>query len=117
MNISDLNSLLKVAESAANAAGEVIRPYFRSSIAADIKSDDSPVTQADRESEKTIRTILQQATPDFGIIGEEYGKDQNNSDYQWVIDPIDGTRAFITGRPIFGVLIALLYKGQPVLGI
>ncbi|MDI2090267.1 inositol monophosphatase family protein [Commensalibacter oyaizuii] len=113
-----LDSFLQIAQEAVQEAGKVIRPYFRQSITTDIKSDDSPVTQADRESEQVIRKILQRETPDFGIIGEEYGSsNKTQSKYQWVIDPIDGTRAFITGRPLFGVLIALLYEGRPVLGI
>lgn len=113
-----LDSYLQIALEAATQAGKAVRPYFRQPLLqADIKSDESPVTQADRESEQVIRAILQKETPDFGIIGEEYGVNTTDSKYQWVIDPIDGTRAFITGRPLFGILIALLYEGSPVLGI
>lgn len=117
MDDNRLDTYLRIAQTAMQEAGKVVRPYFRHAIHADVKSDESPVTQADRESEKTIRAILQKETPDFGIIGEEYGADVTQSDYQWVIDPIDGTRAFITGRPLFGVLIALLHKGKPIIGI
>lgn len=113
-----LDSYLQIAQEAVQAAGKVVRPYFRQPLLhADVKSDESPVTQADRESEQVIRSILQKATPDFGIIGEEYGVNNTSSKFQWVVDPIDGTRAFITGRPMFGILIALLYEGKPVLGI
>lgn len=115
--VKNLNSYLQIAEHALQEAQKVICPYFRHSIHADDKFDESPVTKADREAEQTIRQILKQETPDFGIIGEEYGSDNINSKFQWVIDPIDGTRAFITGRPLFGILIALLYEGNPVLGI
>lgn len=113
-----LDSYLQIAQEAVTQAGKVVRPYFRqSSLHADVKSDESPVTQADRESEQAIRAILQKETPNFGIIGEEFGINKTDSKYQWVIDPIDGTRAFITGRPLFGILIALLHEGSPVLGI
>lgn len=113
-----LDSYLQIAQEAVQAAGKVVRPYFRQPLLhADVKSDESPVTQADRESEQVIRSILQKETPDFGIIGEEYGVNNTSSKFQWVVDPIDGTRAFITGRPMFGILIALLYEGKPVLGI
>lgn len=113
-----LDSYLQIAQEAANQAGKVVRPYFRQPLLhADVKSDESPVTQADRESEQAIHAFLQKETPDFGIIGEEYGVNTADSKFQWVIDPIDGTRAFITGRPLFGILISLLYEGRPVLGI
>lgn len=115
--MQNLNTYLQIAEHAVQEAGKIIRPYFRHAIQTDNKADESPVTKADREAEQAIRTILQKETPSFGMIGEEYGIQQTHSSFQWVIDPIDGTRAFITGRPLFGILIALLYEGKPVLGI
>ncbi len=96
----------------------MIRSHFRKPLTAERKDDDSPVTLADRGAERAMRAVLAAACPDDGIIGEEEG-DASNPDaaYQWVLDPIDGTRAFITGRPTFGTLIGLLHHGVPVLGI
>lgn len=101
----------------ADAAGEVIRPHFRSRIAIETKVDASPVTLADQAAETTIRTLLAQHRPHDGVIGEEHADTNATARRLWVIDPIDGTRAFITGRPLFGTLIALLVDGTPELGI
>jgi histidinol phosphatase-like enzyme (inositol monophosphatase family) len=108
---------LDTALQAADAAGAVIRRYFRSRIGADQKADLSPVTLADRQAEQAMRAIIAQNWPEHGILGEEYGAERDGHAYQWVLDPIDGTRAFITGRPVFGALIALLRDGVPLLGI
>ena len=102
---------------AADAAGAVIRPFFRGSVAADLKSDQSPVTVADRNAELAMRAVLGRLCPDCGILGEEFGLERPEAALRWVLDPIDGTRAFITGRPIFGSLIALLEGDTPVVGI
>jgi myo-inositol-1(or 4)-monophosphatase len=107
---------IEAAKAAADAAGAVIRPYFRSGLAADDKSDDSPVTLADRAAERAIRAVMAERFPAFGVIGEELG-DQRQGRFNWVIDPIDGTREFITGRPTFVILIALVENGVPVLGL
>jgi inositol-phosphate phosphatase / L-galactose 1-phosphate phosphatase / histidinol-phosphatase len=101
----------------ADSSGAVIRRYFRTSVAVDDKADASPVTIADREAEAAIRSILANVRPDDGVIGEEYGSDRPDAEWVWVIDPIDGTKSFITGRPIFGTIIALLHRGEPVLGV
>jgi len=106
-----------LAETLADAAGRIIRPYFRTALPADLKPDDSPVTRADREAERAMRALITAAQPDHGILGEEYGLERAQSPWRWVLDPIDGTRAFITGRPVFGTLIGLLYDGRPVLGV
>ena len=100
-----------------DAAGAAIRPYFRAGVAADDKSDASPVTIADRNAEQAMRSVLAERFPGFGIIGEEFAPAQAEQRFCWVLDPIDGTRAFITGRPIFGSLIALLDGDTPVLGL
>jgi myo-inositol-1(or 4)-monophosphatase len=105
-----------VAHTAADAAGAVIRRYFRLLPDVETKSDNSPVTLADQGAEAEIRSIFVTHTPDFGIIGEEMGGAATGR-MTWVIDPIDGTRAFITGRPIFAILIALLDDGVPILGL
>lgn len=101
----------------ADAAGAAIRPFFRAPCRIDDKADASPVTEADQAAELAMRTLIEEAFPDDGIIGEEYGTVREGASRQWVLDPIDGTRSFIVGRPIFGTLIALLQDGWPVLGI
>jgi histidinol-phosphatase len=102
---------------AADAAGAVIRPFFRGSVAADVKADQSPVTVADRDAEMAMRAVLGRRCPECGILGEEFGLERGDALLRWVLDPIDGTRAFITGRPMFGTLVALLQGDQPVVGI
>ncbi len=109
--------LIDFAERLVDASGAVVRRYFRSRLAVADKPDLSPVTAADREAESLIRTIIEARRPEDGLIGEEYGRKKPDADYVWVIDPIDGTKAFITGRPTFGTLVGLLYRGRPVLGV
>lgn len=110
--------LVAAAEAAADVAGAVIRPFFRAAgLAADLKHDTSPVTIADRTAEQAMRAVLRERFPDHGILGEEFGLERPEARLRWVLDPIDGTRAFITGRPQFGTLIGLLADGVPVLGI
>ena len=101
----------------ADAAGAAIRPLFRAEFGLEMKSDETPVTRADREAEAAMRRLLKAEAPRDGIAGEEYGVEEGSSGRQWVLDPIDGTRAFIAGRPIFGTLIALVADGWPVLGV
>lgn len=102
----------------ADAAGEAIRPHFRSgSLDWQSKGDASPVTVADRAAEEAMRRILKAEVSQDGIVGEEFGTEVGTSRRVWVLDPIDGTVSFIAGRPIFGTLIALLVDGWPVLGI
>ena len=108
---------IALAHALADAAGAVIRPYFRARVAVETKPDASPVTLADRAAEAAMRELVEAARPDDGIIGEEYGPVRGGAQRQWVFDPIDGTRGFIAGRPLFGTLIALLDNGVPVLGI
>jgi histidinol phosphatase-like enzyme (inositol monophosphatase family) len=109
--------LITAAEAAADVAGAVVRPFFRADVAADLKSDRSPVTIADRSAEQAMRAVLTERFPDYGILGEEFGLDRPDARFRWVLDPIDGTRAFITGRPTFGILIALLDGDTPLLGV
>ncbi len=108
---------LALAHRLADAAGEAIRPLFRGEWASERKSDQSPVTEADRAAEAAIRSILEAERPDDGILGEEYGISNEGAGRRWVLDPIDGTISFMAGRPIFGTLIALLQDGWPLLGI
>jgi histidinol phosphatase-like enzyme (inositol monophosphatase family) len=101
----------------ADAAGAAIHPYFRAAHGLETKDDASPVTLADREAEAAMRRLIEARFPEDAIIGEEYGVREGTSGRAWVLDPIDGTRAFITGRPIFGTLIALVIEGWPMLGV
>ena len=115
--MADAADFLSVAEEAADLAGRVIRPLFRSALLVEAKGDASPVTEADRAAERAIRDLLAARLPNHGVIGEEYGEDRPDAEWAWVLDPIDGTRAFVTGRPLFGTLIGLLHRGVPVLGL
>jgi histidinol phosphatase-like enzyme (inositol monophosphatase family) len=113
----DLDRYVAAAVAAADAAGSVIRPFFRGAVAADLKADQSPVTVADRNAELAMREVLNQLCPECGILGEEFGLERPEASPRWVLDPIDGTRAFITGRPTFGTLVALLDGDAPIVGI
>lgn len=117
MPLPDLDLLVHAAEAAVDAAGAVIRPFFRAGVAALDKADASPVTIADRTAEQVMRAVLGERFPAHGILGEEFGLHNAQAGLRWVLDPIDGTRAFLTGRPTFGTLLALLADGVPVLGI
>jgi histidinol phosphatase-like enzyme (inositol monophosphatase family) len=112
-----MDALIRAAEAAADVAGAAIRPLFRSRLAADLKQDQSPVTLADRTAEQVMRAVLAQRFPGHGILGEEFGLDNPDSRLRWVLDPIDGTRSFIIGRPLFGTLIGLLDGDEPILGL
>jgi histidinol phosphatase-like enzyme (inositol monophosphatase family) len=114
---AETDRLIAAAEAAADVAGAVVRPLFRAGVATDLKSDRSPVTIADRSAEQAMRAVLSERFPDHGIHGEEFGLDRPEARRRWVLDPIDGTRAFITGRPTFGILIALLDGDTPILGV
>jgi len=103
----------------ADASGAAIRPYFRQRIAVanKLENDFDPVTEADKGGERAIRAILDAERPDDAILGEEYGAKPGTSGWRWVLDPVDGTRCFITGRHEWGSLIALEKDETPVLGI
>lgn len=108
---------LAFAERLADAAGAAIRPYFRQPHGLEQKPDHSPVTLADRAGEQAMRALIEATYPNDAIIGEEFGAKAGSNGRAWVLDPIDGTRAFIAGRPIFGTLIALVIEGWPVIGV
>jgi histidinol phosphatase-like enzyme (inositol monophosphatase family) len=108
---------IALAERLADASGKIVRRYFRTSVEIITKPDDSPVTIADRETETALRQMVKLAHPDHGLIGEEFPAERADAEYVWVFDPIDGTKSFITGRPLFGTLIALLHRGKPILGV
>jgi histidinol phosphatase-like enzyme (inositol monophosphatase family) len=115
--IADTDALIAAANAAADVAGAVIRPFFRAGIATDVKADRSPVTIADRTAEQAMRAVLSERFPEHGVLGEEFGLDRPDAPLRWVLDPIDGTRAFITGRPTFGTLIALFHEEVPIVGV
>ena len=112
-----LDQFIAGAEAAADVAGAVVRPLFRAAVAVDTKSDRSPVTIADRSAEQAMRAVLAERFPDHGVLGEEFGLDRPEARLRWVLDPIDGTRAFVSGRPTFGTLIALMDGETPIVGV
>ena len=113
----NLDNDIALALRLADAAGAAVRPHFRSGLASERKADASPVTLADRAAEEAMRRILTAEVPRDGVAGEEFGYSDGSTGRQWVLDPIDGTTAFLAGRPLFGTLIALLVEGWPVLGV
>ena len=117
MSAVEPDSFLTLANELADVAGAAIRPYFRTALAVDDKADLSPVTAADRAAEEAMRRMIAERFPEHGIIGEEYGREREDAEFVWVLDPIDGTKAFISGLPLFGTLIALAQRGKPILGI
>jgi histidinol phosphatase-like enzyme (inositol monophosphatase family) len=101
----------------AEESGALIRRYFRSpALAVEVKADQTPVTDADRGAEELLRKRIGARFPDHGIMAEELGSERLDAEYVWVLDPIDGTKSFISGVPLFGTLIGLLHRGQPILG-
>lgn len=115
----DIPRLLAFADTLADAARAAILPYFRATHAVIDKGTAAfdPVTDADRAAERVIRELIARDYPGHAILGEEYGGALVQSGYQWIIDPIDGTRAFIAGLPLWGVLIGLYYDGKPLIGV
>ena len=101
----------------ADASGVVINRHFRTRFEVERKADETPVTIADRESEAAMRRLICDTYPDHGIVGEEHGAEREDAELVWILDPIDGTRAFIAGKPMFGTLIALVRGGAPLLGV
>ena len=104
----------------ATVSGEIILPYFRTSLSVDDKSRGGafdPVTAADRAAEQAMRVLIREHFPAHGIVGEEFGAERGDADYVWFLDPIDGTKSFISGMPAWGTLIALTHRGTPVLGM
>lgn len=111
---------LALAHELADCAGQVIRPHFRRPMAVANKAGAAafdPVTKADKGAERAIARLIRARAPEHGIVGEEYGSERHEASLQWVVDPIDGTRSFITGSPLWGTLIGLLHDGAPVLGV
>ena len=111
------DAFLAFALSLADAAGDVIRPYFRKPLAIRDKADLTPVTAADRVAEETMRALIEERFPEHGILGEEFGRVREDAEFVWSLDPIDGTKSFISGVPLFGTLIALTRGGRSILGV
>ncbi len=101
----------------AEASTPIIRQYFRCGVAVDAKADGTPVTIADKKAEETMRELIMRHFPAHGIIGEEFENHQPEAEYQWTLDPIDGTKNFVAGTPLFATLIGLLHQGTPILGV
>lgn len=117
MRTIEKDELLDFAHELANQARIITLSYFRSGIGSDRKSDNSPVTLADRETEAVLREVIATHFPAHGIIGEEEDAKITHSEFEWVIDPIDGTRNFLSGYPLYGTLICLLKDKSPLLSI
>jgi histidinol phosphatase-like enzyme (inositol monophosphatase family) len=112
-----LQDLATFAAALASAVRPVSRPWFRHALEVHTKADSSPVTLADREVEAMLRGLIAERFPEHGILGEELGASHVDAEYVWSLDPIDGTRSFISGHPLWGTLIALLQGGVSVLGV
>lgn len=113
-------ALLAAAHELADASGPAILPYFRRQLAVDNKAADGsydPVTAADRAAEKVIVKLIARRFPDHGVVGEEFGIERADARFRWIIDPIDGTRSFVTGSPMWGTLIGLMDGPKPILGV
>ena len=113
----DIDELLPFLKLLASESSAIIKRYFRTNLVIDNKSDDSPVTVADKLAESKMRDIINKKFPSHGIIGEEFGDYNADAEFVWVLDPIDGTKSFISGALSFGTLIALLKNGEPILGV
>jgi myo-inositol-1(or 4)-monophosphatase len=116
-NNSELIEFREFCKVMTKVSGDNIRKYFRSDLNIETKSDDSPVTVADQSTEEKLREMIMKEYPDHGILGEEFGKHNETAEYQWILDPIDGTKSFVCGAVTFGTLIALMKNGVPLLGV
>lgn len=113
----DLKDLIPFLQLLSNESADIIKQYFRTFINVKTKSDSSPVTIVDKLAEEKMREIINKEFPSHGIIGEEFGDQNTDAEYVWVLDPIDGTKSFIAGAMSFGTLIALLKNGKPIIGV
>ncbi len=114
---NELNELKNFVKAVTSETGKIIKKYFRTNVAIETKEDNTQVTIADKATEELIRKMIEKEFPSHGIIGEEFGKTNEDSEYQWVLDPIDGTISFLCGTITFGTLISLLKNGKPILGV
>src|SRR5262245_34961457 len=118
---AQVEDLLAFADALGDVARSATLPHFRNAPAVEGKAGKKagfdPVTVADREAERSIRSMIEGRFPEHGILGEEFGEKPSRSGFTWILDPIDGTRSFIAGLPLWGVLIALAHKGRPLIGL
>ena len=115
--MNDLEEFKIFCKELAKVSSEIIKRYFRTEVSIESKSDNSPVTIADKKAEEVMRELITKNFPEHGIIGEEYGESNKGAEYTWILDPIDGTKSFICGAYSFGTLIGLLKNGKPILGV
>ena len=115
--VDNYNEFVEFANYLADESSKITNKYFRTKISIENKEDESPVTIADQETEMKIRELIMSKYASHGILGEEYENINNNAEFVWVIDPIDGTRSFIAGHKDYGTLISLLHNEKPILGI
>lgn len=116
----EIDTLKSFACTLADVAATVTLSYFKMPIDIDDKDDGTgfdPVTKADQEAEKAIREVIESQYPEHAICGEEFGRKETDSPFEWFLDPVDGTRAFISGLPVWGTLISLAYEGEPIIGV
>jgi histidinol phosphatase-like enzyme (inositol monophosphatase family) len=111
-----LKDLLTIASEVAYQGGRRTLAYFNAGFDVERKADDTPVTRADREAETLIRELLAKYAPSHAILGEEHGRTAGDPDYTWIVDPIDGTKSFVCGVPLYGTVVGLLVKGEPRVG-
>ncbi|HKE44766.1 MAG TPA: inositol monophosphatase family protein [Steroidobacteraceae bacterium] len=111
------SDFLRVALQAAEAAAEIVKPLYQSNLEVRTKADKSPVTVADVEAEKRIRALLEENFPEHGFYGEETGERNRDAEYLWIVDPIDGTKAFVREYPMFSTQIALMHRGEIIVGV
>ena len=112
-----LKDLLNVAADVAHLAGRRTLAYFNAGVAVETKADDTPVTRADREAEQVVREVIARRFPTHSILGEEGEDVHGDPSYRWIIDPIDGTKSFIHGVPLYGVLIGVEVRNRPSVGV
>jgi myo-inositol-1(or 4)-monophosphatase len=115
--MSEIDELKKFCRLLAIESSKVIKPYFRSKLVVESKKDESPVTIADKKAEEKMRELIMKEFPAHGIIGEEFGAINPQAEYQWILDPIDGTKSFICGAYTFGTMIGLLKNNKPIFGV
>ncbi|MDA3950188.1 MAG: hypothetical protein PF508_13345 [Spirochaeta sp.] len=114
---TDYARYLPAAREIAMAGGARTLDFFRSNVRVERKADASPVTVADRETEQLLRREIHKRFPDHAVVGEEFGGTLGSNEWEWIVDPIDGTKSFIRGVPLYTTLLALVHRGRPVLGV
>ncbi|MDG2382958.1 MAG: inositol monophosphatase family protein [Pirellulaceae bacterium] len=112
-----ISARLQFARLAAKQAGRLVMGHYDQDVAVERKSDNSPVTIADREAEQLIRRLVAEEFPDDGVLGEEFGEQPGISGFRWILDPIDGTKSFIAGVPLFGTMVGVEFEGQCIIGV